>query len=276
MRQRAALACGCAALIAGCGGGSMQPVATGPPGGRAATLRATDCPRTPGGRLPEGVAIALGRGPAYPVLGLTAAPPDPAGVVVLEDDARVRGRYLQKTLWAIRPGTREETVVRGEALSGTGRVSFYAGPQPRSLAVLRRGSRRQLRLPSADESWVYAVTTTVLPGPGCYAFRLRRAGLTQRIVFRAVARRRALAIALERALRGNPNNEASVAACRPARARERARAIAVFGRTRRPLFVCRIAVGGRGPETFDVQVLGNGCFVGAARDGRQGDFGCIR
>lgn len=279
MRPAAAIACGCGALVACGGGGSMPPAPTARSGVRAATLprpiRAADCPRTPGGRPARGVGIALGRGPAYPVLGLPAAPPDRAGVVVLADDARVGGRYLHKTLWAVGPRTPGGTVVRGEALSGAGRMSFYAGPQPRSLAELRRGSRRKLLLPGAGGSWVYAVTTTVLPGPGCYAFRLRRAGATQPIVFSAVAGRDALKVALERALRSNPNYRASSAACRTATTGERTRATGTFGRTRRPLFVCRVAVEGRRPETFEVQVLSNGCFVGVARGGR-GDLGCIR
>jgi len=51
---------------------------------------------------------------------------------------------------------------------------------------------------------------------------------------------------------------------------------ATFGRPRRPLFVCALAFrrGGR-PRLFDVQVLGDGCFVGVSRRG-VGDLRCAR
>lgn len=50
-----------------------------------------ECPRTPGGRRAPKVAITLGDGPVYPVLGMSAPPPRPAGVASLRDDIR-RGR----------------------------------------------------------------------------------------------------------------------------------------------------------------------------------------
>lgn len=81
---------------------------------------------------------------------------------------------------------------------------------------------------------------------------------------------------LEAALRTNPNSEARSAACTPAGSPQRRRARHVFGRTRLPLFVCAIAFGRRGAETFDVQVLRSGCFVAERRRPGQADFGCIR
>jgi hypothetical protein len=81
---------------------------------------------------------------------------------------------------------------------------------------------------------------------------------------------------LEAALRANPNSEARSAACTPAGSPQRRRARHAFGRTRLPLFVCAIALGRRGAETFDVQVLRSGCFVAERRRPGQADVGCIR
>jgi hypothetical protein len=94
------------------------------------------------------VGIALGPGPAYPVLGMLAAPPAARGVAVLADDIQVGDAYLHKTLWAVRPGERSELAVRAESLS-TGRpVDFFdGGPEPQNAADLRDGTRAELRLP---------------------------------------------------------------------------------------------------------------------------------
>src|SRR5438132_609461 len=61
------------------------------------------CPRTSGGLRAKGVAIALGHGPVYPVLGMSTAPPSPGGVAGLRGEYHVLGWYLHKTLWAISP-----------------------------------------------------------------------------------------------------------------------------------------------------------------------------
>jgi hypothetical protein len=81
---------------------------------------------------------------------------------------------------------------------------------------------------------------------------------------------------LETALRTNPNDEATSAACAPATVQDRARH--TFGRTRAPLFVCTIRLV-RAParaEAFDVQVLHNGCFIAERIRRGQADYGCIR
>jgi hypothetical protein len=82
------------------------------------------------------------------------------------------------------------------------------------------------------------------------------------------------AMALERALRTNPNNPA-VASCRAARPADRLRARRVFGSWPH-LYVCNIAPGGQPPAAFDVQVLGHGCFVAERRRPGQADYGCMR
>jgi len=46
---------------------------------------------------------------------------------------------------------------------------------------------RTLRLPQPDGEWSYAVTSTLLPGAGCYVFDVLGRGVHERIVFKAVA-----------------------------------------------------------------------------------------
>lgn len=254
------------------------------------------CPRTAGGRKAKGVAIALGDGPAYPVLGMPAAPPDARGVVDLGDDARRGGRYLHKTLWAISPIAREEITVRATSLSSRAPVGFFNGPDPDTAPALRAAVQPEPRLYRSSGRWAYTVTSTVLPGPGCYAFELRGSHIKRHIVFRAIlrshgvaakhakrrtinaTRRQFTATELEIALRANPGGEAKSAACRTATAEDRARR--TFGDTRAQLFVCTIrllrARARARAEAFDVQVLHNGCFIAERIRRGQADYGCIR
>jgi len=169
----AAAALLCAAVVA-CGGTTRrsEPTTAGSPA-RAAPA-ADGCPLTPGGRRARGVSIALGDGPAYPVLGMQAAPPGPLGVAELADDIHRRGVYLHKTLWALRPGIDTDLTVRAETWPGGDPVRFSVGPV--------------LHLARAGDRWSYGVTNTRFPGPGCYAFRLYGRGIDERIVFRAAMR----------------------------------------------------------------------------------------
>ncbi len=286
---------GCLAVVAGgCGGSTPAGISTSSTSPAASTdskaRTPRDCPRTTGGRRAKGVAIALGRGPAYPVLGMQAAPPAALGVAVLADDLQLGGVYLHKTLWAVRPGVGSAIVVRAESLSSRQSVGFFNGPEPRSTAALREATKPELRLPRTPGRWAYAATSTVLPGPGCYAFHVRGSRIEQRIVFAAVLRtqdadhtqsttprakqRRFTATELEVALRTNPNNEAKSAACRTADHSDGGRR--TFGNTRPQLFVCHIALMPRPAEAFDVQILPNGCFVAERLQRGQADYGCIR
>jgi hypothetical protein len=135
------------------------------------------CPRTPGGRAAPRVAITLGNGPIYPVLGFSAAPPAPAGVVHLDPRTRERGFYRHKTLWAISARYRGPVLVRGRRIDGPGVLHFWPV----------RPYRRELRFPADPAGrWRYAPTTTLLAGPGCFAFQIDGLGFSRVIVFRAV------------------------------------------------------------------------------------------
>jgi hypothetical protein len=150
-----------------------------PPGTWAALRRPLDlaalrpgerCHPAPAGRASRAVGVTLGAGPAYPVLG------SPGGVAALADDIQREGRYAHKTLWAISPRYRGPVLIRGRRLDGRKAKALHFGllsrPQP------------ELRLPPGA-GWRYAPSTTLLPGPGCYAFRVDGHGFRQRIVFTA-------------------------------------------------------------------------------------------
>ncbi|MEY2513254.1 MAG: hypothetical protein QOJ89_612 [bacterium] len=89
----------------------------------------------------------------------------------------------------------------------------------------------------------------------------------------AAARPPVTAERLAQAIRTNPNMPAE-ASCHRATAADR-RAARTFANTRR-LFVCRITLPSQRPAMFDVQVLGNGCFVAERRRRGQADYGCVR
>jgi hypothetical protein len=137
------------------------------------------CPRTAGGRPNPDVGIALGPGPAYPVLGLEKAPQSPRGVVQLYDDERRDGRYWHKTLWAVDPDYDGPVLIRGRGLY-----------PPRDLLFGVDSQRLdELEFPAEETgSWRYGPSVTILPGPGCYAYQLDGTGFSRVIVFEAVHR----------------------------------------------------------------------------------------
>jgi hypothetical protein len=77
---------------------------------------------------------------------------------------------------------------------------------------------------------------------------------------------------VERALvaHGGPPRPTS-ASCRGATAAERA--AAPFGHTRRPFFSCLVTVTGERAR-YDVQVLGNGCYIAERRRPGRAVYGC--
>jgi hypothetical protein len=182
----AALALGAAA---GCGGhpapaGRAKPApgALATPGRTPIANVTNGCPRTPGGRDAPKVAITLGDGPAYPVLGMSAPPPAPGGVVTLDGDLHAHGFTGHKTLWAISPDAHGDLVVRARKLRSREPVRFLYGYRTPTV-------HRTLRLPQPDGAWSYAVTSTLLPGPGCYVLDVVGRRVHQRIVFKAVMTR---------------------------------------------------------------------------------------
>jgi hypothetical protein len=181
------VAIGLLAGTAGCGGhhasaGEAKPTprALAAPSRTSISNPARGCPRTPGGRKAPKVAISVGDGPAYPVLGMAAPPPARGGVASLDSDVHMHGFVAHKTLWAISPSARSDLVVRARKLRSRQPVRFLYGFQTPTV-------RRTLRLPQPDGEWGYAVTSTLLRGAGCYVFDVLGRRVHERIVFKAVA-----------------------------------------------------------------------------------------
>jgi hypothetical protein len=188
---------GCLALLAlatGCSGNEATP------NGQTASERKSDrsselrrplhlpsvtpgaaCPGTAGGLPSPDVAIALGSGPAYPVLGFEGdhVPPSPKAVVPLYADERKGSVYWHKTLWAVDPDYDGPVLIRGRGLY-----------PPRDLLFGVDSQRLdELEFPAEETgSWRYGPSVTILPGPGCYAYQLDGTGFSRVIVFEAVHR----------------------------------------------------------------------------------------
>ena len=134
------------------------------------------CPRTPGGREAPKVAITIGDGPVYAVLGMAEPPPLAGGVVTLEDDIRREGWYWHKTLWAVSNRYRGPVLIRGARIDRRGRMRF--GIDDHILHELSLAPEQETR-------WRYGVSTTLVRGPGCFAFQLDGRSFTDILVFEA-------------------------------------------------------------------------------------------
>jgi hypothetical protein len=124
------------------------------------------CPGTRSGRETPETAFGVGSGPAYAVIGGTAA--------VLAGDLRRNGWVAHKTLWAFGPRYRGAVLIRGRRIDEPQAVRFGLPRHP--LGELHV-------LPGVG--WRYAPTATLLRGPGCYAFRIDGRGFRRKIVFPA-------------------------------------------------------------------------------------------
>jgi hypothetical protein len=135
-----------------------------------------ECPRTPGGYRAPKVAITLGDGPAYPVLGMSEPPPREDGVASLRDDIRRGGWYWHKTLWAVDKRYRGSLLIRGARIDRPGPMRFG----------IDHGALRELELPAEQQvRWRYGISSTLLRGPGCYAFQVDGTSFSDVIVFAA-------------------------------------------------------------------------------------------
>ena len=138
------------------------------------------CPRTPGGRPSPDVAIALGSGPAYPVLGFEGnhVPPSPKALVPLYADERRGTSYWHKTLWAVDPTYDGPVLIRGAGIDPPRAIRF----------AYDRRKLRELEFPAQESSsWRYGPSITIVPGPGCYAFQVDGTNFSKAIVFEAKA-----------------------------------------------------------------------------------------
>jgi hypothetical protein len=175
--------------VSGCFGGSERGDSTAvPPASTSASLRrpivipsigtGDPCPRTAGGRADPRIGITLGNGPAYPVLGMSEAPPSSKGVADLSDDLRREGWYWHKTMWAIAKDYRGSVLIRGRQVNGSHSLKFAAG----DTTILR-----ELLIPSDRRpDWEFFVSNTLLKASGCFGFQVDGDGFSKVIVFKAV------------------------------------------------------------------------------------------
>jgi hypothetical protein len=102
----------------------------------------------------------------------------------MRGDYHVLGWYLQKTLWAISPRYQGPVLIRGRRIDRPGRVRFGGDAPTARKSVQESTPSFPMTADSAPE-WRYYPTTTLLPGPGCYAFQVDGTGFSHVIVFRA-------------------------------------------------------------------------------------------
>ena len=186
------------ALASGCSGNEASPSGQAASEGKSdhstelhrplhlpAVAPGTACPRTPGGRPSPDVAIALGSGPAYPVLGFEGnhVPPSPKAVVPLDASERKGSFYWHKTLWAIEPSYDGPVLIRGRGIDPPQALRFV---RPSGAPGGYEGQVRELEMPAEESnSWRYGPSVTILPGPGCYAFQVDGTTFTKVIVWEA-------------------------------------------------------------------------------------------
>jgi hypothetical protein len=127
------------------------------------------CQPSPASDAAPAVATALGRGPAYAVLG-SAGGADLSGEIV-------RGAWhYHKTLWALAPRYGGPLLIRGLRLDAPGGVRFHIG----GPALV------ELRVPPAatGRRWRYLPSDTLFRTGGCYGFQIDGRGFSEKIVFR--------------------------------------------------------------------------------------------
>jgi hypothetical protein len=128
-----------------------------------------------------GVAVGIGRGPAYPI-GL------PTGQLALAPAANFHSRKWagQKVLWFVLPSYRGPVLIRGARIDAPGRVRFETGDVP--PLSLRIGLHMSTGTPSqtVPKGTRYVPSFTRVRGPGCYAYQIDGTSFSRVVVFRAV------------------------------------------------------------------------------------------
>jgi hypothetical protein len=138
---------------------------------------------TSGGQPNPDAAIALGSGPAYPVLGYEGKrfPPDPKAFVPLAAEDRKGKAYWHKTLWEIDPRYDGPVLIRGRGLDPPQPIHFGT---PATTPGGPDEHVRELRFRAEDsDSWRYGPSFTIFPGPGCYGFQVDGTNFSKVLVF---------------------------------------------------------------------------------------------
>jgi hypothetical protein len=126
------------------------------------------CQASPATNSVPRVATALGRGPAYAVLGS-------AGGANLSGEIFRDGWHYHKTLWAFAPSYRGPLLIRARRLDAPSAVRFHVGGPPLV----------ELRVPPTATSrrWRYLPSDTLFRRAGCHGFQIDGRGVRENIVF---------------------------------------------------------------------------------------------
>jgi hypothetical protein len=114
-------------------------------------------------------------------LGMAKAPPSPMGFAPVAGDLMRRGVYYHKAIWAVAPTYADTVTITGRSLRDERELlRFYVrrktGSKVYSMLRLPREGRR---------GWRYLPSTVLIPGRGCYAFRVTGPRLRSSVVFLA-------------------------------------------------------------------------------------------
>jgi hypothetical protein len=154
----------------------------------------TACPHARGLLFPE-FGVALGHGPAYPILAYVQAnASEEGGVLHYVDASHYQGGKSgwggEKVLWVIDPTYHGFILIRGQQIDGPHALGFNGGvDQPGTYAV-DPPPIAALRLvapaPGAAGQWANWPSQTRLQAPGCYAYQVDGSSFSRVIVFQAV------------------------------------------------------------------------------------------
>jgi hypothetical protein len=138
------------------------------------------CPVSTVHRSVPKVAIAVGEGPVFAVLGMSEAPPAPGSVVhyETEEGASFRDLYAVKALWAVSRDHPGPVLLRGHQLDGPGDLFFQKSegdPVEPFLAI-----------PAGNEEWRYFPSAMFIGRAGCFGVQIDGQELLGAIVFKVV------------------------------------------------------------------------------------------
>ncbi len=156
----------------------------------------TVCPHARGHLLPQ-LGVALGSGPAYPILAQVQATASEAGGVLHYVDAShypggTSGWGGQKVLWVIDPTYHGFILIRGQQIDGPHALGFNGGVDQPGTYAAEPPPIPALRLvapapePGAVGQWANWPSQTRLQAPGCYAYQMDGSSISSVIVFQAL------------------------------------------------------------------------------------------
>lgn len=138
------------------------------------------CPPSTVSKEVPRVALAVGEGPVFAVLGMSEPPPASGGVVHFTNDlaAMHDDLYAVKALWAVSGDHPGPLLLRGRQLDGPGEILFQkAENDPVEPSI---------ELSAGTDDWRYFPSAMFIGQEGCFAIQVDGPEMVQAIVFRAM------------------------------------------------------------------------------------------